>query len=73
MLVEKERSIEFGLLTCGLVSILITLLIAWFIVEGSYHFFKDPNVSIWYFFTGTEWTGLFENPKFGILPLFTGV
>nr|MBA3901041.1 phosphate ABC transporter permease subunit PstC [Bacteroidota bacterium] len=33
-------------------------------------FFKD--VSIFEFLTGTEWTPLFEQKKFGILPLVTG-
>jgi phosphate transport system permease protein len=40
------------------------------LLEPTIEFFGD--VSPREFFTGTEWTPLFANPKFGVLPLLTG-
>lgn len=67
-----ERAIERALLWCGLLSIAVTLAIAAVLVHGSWQFFSDPNVSVWYFFTGTEWSASFANPRYGIWPLLTG-
>jgi phosphate transport system permease protein len=67
-----EAVIEFFLLGCGLLSIGITLAIAGVLIQGTVQFFSDPNVSIWYFFTGTEWTASFLNAKYGIWPLLIG-
>jgi phosphate transport system permease protein len=35
-------------------------------------FFADPNVSVAYFFTGTEWSAGFEGARYAILPLLVG-
>ncbi len=77
-----EGLIEFGLLCCGLLSIVVTLLIAGVLVNGSAEFFlRDDGRAmaageVWdrvaYFFTGTEWTAGFSGGKYGILPLFIG-
>ncbi len=67
-----ERLIEFFLLCCGLLSIAITMAIATVVILGTVEFFLDPQVSIWYFCTGTEWSAGFSDPKYGILPLLTG-
>ena len=40
------------------------------LVYESWHFFE--NVSIIDFLTDTQWTVLFENPRYGIMPLVTG-
>ena len=66
----RERVIEFGLLVCALFSIAITLGIVWVLLYESWHFFA--NVSLVDFLTDTQWTVLFENPRYGILPLVTG-
>ncbi len=79
----RERLIEFSLLCCGLLSIVITLAIAAVVLHGTYEFFMDPEydtlqnperdrVNVWYFFTGTEWSAGFRNAKYGILPLVSG-
>lgn len=68
----RESIIEFGLLCCGLLSILVTLTIAGVIAYGSVQFFRDPAVSFFYFLTGDEWTAGFQNAKYGILPLLIG-
>ena len=44
--------------------------IVWVLVYESWHFFE--NVSIVDFLTDTQWTVLFENPRYGIMPLVTG-
>jgi len=67
-----EALVEFSLLCCGLLSVITTLAIAATLIHGAIQFFAAPNVSVWYFFTGTEWTASFANPRYGILPLFTG-
>ena len=66
----KERGIEGLLLLSALTSILITLSIVFILFYEALGFFKD--VSIWEFLTGRQWTPLFAQPKFGILPLVTG-
>jgi phosphate transport system permease protein len=66
----KERFIELLLLCCGLVAVFTTLAITAILVYESIGFFDF--VSVWDFITGTVWTPLFENPKYGILPLVSG-
>lgn len=66
----KERAIEAILLLSALSSIFITLSIVFILFYEASGFFRD--VSIWEFLTGTQWTPLFAQPKFGILPLVSG-
>ena len=66
----KERAIERLLLLCALSSIFITASIVFILFYEALGFFKD--VSILEFLTGKQWTPLFAQPKFGILPLVTG-
>ena len=66
----RERAIEFVLLLCALSSVAITLGIVWVLVNESWQFFA--NVSMVDFLTDTQWTVLFENPHYGIMPLVTG-
>lgn len=66
----KERSIEFCLFLCALSSVAITLGIVGTLVLESWSFFE--NVSIVEFLTDTQWTVLFENPRYGIMPLVAG-
>jgi phosphate transport system permease protein len=77
----RERLIEYGLLACGMVSIVVTVTIAGVIFLGSFQFFFSDNGRwmtpgeiyhrIAYFFTGTEWTPVFSDPHYGVLPLVT--
>lgn len=57
-------------LFCAVISILTTVGIIFSLVKDSVDFFA--NVPILEFLTGTEWTPLFSDPHFGILPLITG-
>lgn len=52
------------------ISVFTTIGIIFSLFINSIGFFKE--VSLFEFFTGTEWTPLFHNPSFGILPLISG-
>jgi len=66
----KERVIEAGLFVAGVSSVLVTTAIAAVLIYESAAFFRD--VSIVDFVTGTTWTPLFADPRYGILPLLCG-
>jgi phosphate transport system permease protein len=66
----RERGIEFLLFLAALSSIAITLGIMGILVMESLPFFYE--VSIKEFFTSSEWSPLFANPQYGILPLLCG-
>jgi phosphate transport system permease protein len=66
----KEKGIESLLLLSALSSVFITLSIVFILFYEAFAFFKD--VPLWEFLTGQEWTPLFAQPKFGILPLVCG-
>lgn len=66
----KERLIEFGLFLAALSSIAITVGIVGILLYESAVFFE--HVSIIDFLTDTQWTVLFAEPHYGILPLVTG-
>lgn len=67
---KKEKLIEFILSAAAWLTIFTTIGIIVILFSESIGFFKD--ISIKEFLTGTEWTPLFEEKKFGILPLLTG-
>jgi phosphate transport system permease protein len=66
----SERLIEVGLLTCGVLSIFVTLGIMGVLVFETIEFFRE--VSLAQFFLDIEWTPLFVNKHFGIWPLVCG-
>lgn len=66
----RERIIETGLQASAIVTILTTIGIIWVLFSQSLIFFKD--VSLLEFLTSTEWTPLFSNKSYGILPLLSG-
>ncbi|RYD82472.1 MAG: phosphate ABC transporter permease subunit PstC [Sphingobacteriales bacterium] len=66
----KERIIERLLFLCSLLTVLTTLGIIAVLLVQSFSFFSE--VSIWDFLTDTEWTPLFADKHFGILPLLSG-
>lgn len=66
----RERVIEFFLFLAAVSSIAVTLGIVGVLIYESQEFFT--HVSIVEFLTDTQWTVLFENPRYGILPLVTG-
>lgn len=66
----RERAIELAMFLCALSSITITLGIVGILLFESWHFFA--TVSLVDFLTDTQWTVLFENPRYGIMPLVAG-
>ncbi|MBK6730179.1 MAG: phosphate ABC transporter permease subunit PstC [Bacteroidetes bacterium] len=68
--VKSEKIIEWLLFLCGAITILTTLGIIWVLFFETFLFFKE--VSFIEFFTGKEWTPLFADKQFGILPLISG-
>ena len=65
-----ERLIRLLLLLCGSLSIFTTLGIVAVLIFETIEFFRE--VSIFSFFTDTQWTPLFADKHFGILPLLSG-
>lgn len=66
----KERMIEMLLMLAALVAVATTFAIVGVLLYESLSFFK--TVSVIEFFTDTEWTPLFEDAHYGILPLVSG-
>jgi phosphate transport system permease protein len=66
----KERIIEFILMLAALSAVFTTLSIVGVLLYESLSFFK--TVSIVDFFTDTQWTPLFEDAHYGIMPLISG-
>ncbi|MEE9331989.1 MAG: phosphate ABC transporter permease subunit PstC [Methylophilaceae bacterium] len=66
----KERVIEFVLMLCALSAVFTTIAIVAILLYESYTFFQ--HVSIVDFLTDTQWTPLFEDAHYGILPLVSG-
>jgi phosphate transport system permease protein len=67
---KKERFIELLLKLSALLTVLTTVGIVWVLFSESYSFFKE--VSIVEFLTDNQWTPLFANKRFGIMPLVCG-
>jgi phosphate transport system permease protein len=65
-----EAVIKFLLLLAALVSVATTLGIVVSLVPPTLRFFE--RVGVWEFLSGTNWTPLFEPPRYGVLPLIAG-
>lgn len=66
----KERMIELILMLAALVAVATTFAIVGVLLFESLSFFK--TVSVVEFFTDTQWTPLFEDAHYGIMPLVSG-
>ncbi len=66
----KERMVEMLLMLAALVAVGTTFAIVGILLYESLGFFK--HVSIVEFLTGTQWTPLFDDAHYGILPLISG-
>ncbi|QQR81686.1 MAG: phosphate ABC transporter permease subunit PstC [Deltaproteobacteria bacterium] len=51
-------------------SVMVTLGIVWVLFYESFSFFK--TISLWSFLTDSQWTPLFEDAHYGIMPLVSG-
>ena len=65
-----ERVIEFILMLAALSAVATTISIVAILLYESMAFFE--HVSLWEFLTDTQWTPLFEDAHYGILPLVSG-
>lgn len=65
-----EKVIEYGLAFSGLITILTTIGIIWVLVSESWGFFAEIPLKDFLF--DTEWTPLFTQKRYGILPLLSG-
>lgn len=66
----RERFIESILFMMAFTSVAITLSIVVMLVKESLVFFQ--HVPLWNFLTDTQWTPLFDDAHYGILPLISG-
>jgi phosphate transport system permease protein len=66
----SELLIEALLLAAALSAVAITVAIVFILVNESSAFFA--HVRLLTFLTDTQWTPLFENPRYGIMPLLAG-
>jgi phosphate transport system permease protein len=66
----SEQIIEKLLAFSGLITVLTTLGIIWVLLSESWGFFQE--VPLGKFLFDTEWTPLFTNKRYGILPLLSG-
>lgn len=67
---RKEKWIEWGMIACSFVTVLTTLGIILILAIETVNFFSE--VSVGEFLTDTQWTPLFSDKHFGILPLLSG-
>jgi phosphate transport system permease protein len=67
---RNQRLIRGSLLLCSVVTILTTAGIVGMLLYESVSFFR--HVSVLEFLTGRQWTPLFMDQSFGVLPLLTG-
>jgi phosphate transport system permease protein len=66
----RERVIESTLFVGAASSVAVTVAIVAVLLYESWNFFQ--HVPLWNFLTDTVWTPLFDNPRYGILPLLNG-
>lgn len=66
----KERVIESTLFLAASVSVVTTVGIVGVLLYESFEFFT--HVSLWDFLTDTQWTPLFADAHYGIMPLLSG-
>lgn len=66
----QEAGVHSVFLLCAAVSIITTIGIIAVLAVETFGFFRE--VSVWDFLTGTQWTPLFADKQFGVLPLLSG-
>jgi phosphate transport system permease protein len=68
--ITGEKVIELVLAFCGLITVLTTVGIIWVLISESWGFFAEVPLSDFLF--DTQWTPLFTDKHYGILPLLSG-
>lgn len=67
-----ETLIKFLFFLSAFFSVIITVGITFILLKETIAFFQSPEVTLREFFTTTDWSPTFANPKFGVLPLVNG-
>src|SRR5688572_10860966 len=67
---KKEKLIEAVMMACSLITVVTTISIILVLLVDTFKFFQE--VSLKSFLTDTQWTPLFTEKHFGILPLLSG-
>lgn len=65
-----EKAIKFVLMVCAGLSVATTIGIIWALFVPAFEFFQTVPVADFLF--GTQWSPLFADPEFGVLPLVAG-
>ena len=65
-----DRLVRLILFAAASLSVFVTAAIVYILISESVEFFR--HVSLVDFLTDTQWTPLFANPRYGILPLLSG-
>ena len=65
----RERAAHGVLALCAALAVTLVVTVVWTLLAESLSFFR--RVSIVEFFTTAQWTPLFEDGRFGVLPLLT--
>jgi phosphate transport system permease protein len=68
----REKAVELLLLIAAFSSVVTTLAIVGILLYESILFFNHEEVTLWNFLTDTQWTPLFADKHFGVLPLVCG-
>ena len=67
---RKEKVIEGVMMFCSLITVVTTLSIILVLLVDTFKFFEEVPLRL--FLTDTQWTPLFTEKHFGILPLLSG-
>jgi phosphate transport system permease protein len=68
----REKAIELVLFLAALSSVATTIAIVGVLLYESISFFSHEEVNLWKFLTDTQWTPLFDDKHFGVMPLLCG-
>ncbi len=69
----SERSIETVVFVSAFLTVAVTVSIVVVLGQETWRFFRDEQVTVWQFFTGTRWAPLAGGTRyFGIWPLLCG-
>jgi phosphate transport system permease protein len=68
----REGAFSLVSFLCAFLSVLVTFSIVFVLGRETVAFFSSPEVTVWEFFTSTDWRPTFDPPGFGMVPLMTG-
>ncbi len=69
---KLEGAVKFLCFVCAIISVVTTIAIIAILMKETISFFQRPEITLREFFTTTNWSPTFADPKFGVLPLVNG-